>query len=86
MPWLADKYSIKVVNQNEVVVGQVPTEILRYCSFVLNSGGVITVIVTVPKESKQCNRLEVPCRYTIKGPKTILLKSELIIKDIVNRK
>ena len=72
-----DKYAVKVL-KNQAVVGHVPREISRYCSFVLNSGGTMDATVTGARE--------LPCKYKRKRPKTFLSKAEYIIRDIVNRR
>ena len=46
-----DKYAIKVL-KNQAVVGHVPREILRYCSFVLNLGGTMDATVTGARENR----------------------------------
>ena len=80
-----DKYAVKVL-KNQAVVGHVPREISRYCSFVLNSGGTMDAAVTVTRENRRENGMEVPCKYKLKGPKTFLSKAEYIIRDIVSRR
>ena len=57
-----DKYAVKVL-KNEAVVGLVPREISRYCSFVLNSGGTISATVTGARENRRGKGLTVPCKY-----------------------
>ena len=47
-----DKYAVKVL-ENEAVVGHVPREISRYCSFVLNSGGTMSPTVTRPRKQER---------------------------------
>ena len=42
--------------------------------------------VTGDRENKIGNRMEVPCKYKLKGPKTFLSKAEYIIRDIVGRR
>ena len=54
-----DKYAAKVL-KNEAVVGHVPREISRFCSFVLNSGGTMSATVTGAKENRRGNGLTVP--------------------------
>ena len=66
-----DKYVVKLL-KNEVVVGHVPREILRYCSFVLNSGGTMSANVTDARENRRGNGLTLSCNYKLKGPKTFL--------------
>ena len=42
--------------------------------------------VTGTRENMRGNRLTVPCKYKLKGPKTFLSKAEYIIRDIVSRR
>ena len=80
-----DKYAVKIL-KNQAIVGHVPREISRYCSFVLNSGGTMDATVTGARENRRGNGMEVPCKYKLKGPKTFLSKAEYIIRDIVSRR
>ena len=64
-----DKYAVKVL-KNEVVVGHVPRENSRYCSFVLNSGEPMSATETGTRENRRGNGLTVPCKYKLKRPKT----------------
>ena len=80
-----DEYAVKVL-KNQAVVGHVPREISRYCSFLLNSGGTMDATVTGARENRRGNGMEVPCKYKLKGPKTFLSKAEYIIRDIVSRR
>ena len=73
-----DKYAVKVL-ENEA---DVPREILRYCSFLLN----LSATVTGAQENRRGNGLTVPCKYKLKRPKTFLSKAEYIIIDIVSRR
>ena len=57
------KYAVKVL-KNEAVVGHVPREISRYCSFVLNSGGTMSTTVTA-RENRRGNGLTLPCKYKL---------------------
>ena len=70
------KYAVKVL-KNQAVVGHVPREISRYCSFVLNSGGTMDATVTGARENRRGNGMEVPCKYKLKGPKTFFIKSRI---------
>ena len=79
-----DKYDVKFL-KNQAVVGHVPREISRYCSFVLNSGRTMNATVTGARENRRGNGLEVPCKYKLNGPKTFLSKAD-IISDIVSRR
>ena len=58
-----------------------PGEISRYCSFVLNSEGTMDATVTGGRENKIGNRMEVPCKFKLKGQKTFLSKAEYIISQ-----
>ena len=78
-----DKYAVKVL-KNEVVVGHVPREILRYCSFVLNSRGTMSATLNGSRENRRGNGLIVPCKYKLKASKTFLSKAGYIIRDIVS--
>ena len=80
-----DKYAVKVL-KNQAVVGHVPREISRYCSFVLNSGRTMGATVSGARENRRGNGMEVPCKYKLKGPKTFLSKAEYISRDIVSRR
>ena len=71
-----DKNALKVL-KNQAVVGHVPREISRYCSFVLNSGGTMDATVTGARENSRGNGMEVPCKYKLKGPKTFFIKSRI---------
>ena len=57
-----DKYAVKAL-KNQDVVGHVPREISRYCSFVLNSGGTMDATVIGAREDRRGNGMEVPCKY-----------------------
>ena len=46
-----DKYAVKVLKY-QAVVGHVPREISRYCSFVLNLGGTMGTTVTGARENR----------------------------------
>ena len=67
-----DKYVVKV-SKNPAVVGHVPREISRYCSFVLNSGGTMDATVTGAREIRRGNGM-IPCKYKLKGPNTLVYK------------
>ena len=77
-----DKYAVKVLKE-EAVVDHVPREILRYCSFVLNSAETMSGTVTGAREKRRGNWLTAPYKYKLKGPKTFLLKAEYIQLEIL---
>ena len=71
-----DKYDVKVL-KDEAVVGHVPREISRYCSFVLNSGRTMSATVTGVRENRRGNGLTVPCKYKLKGPSTFCQRQKI---------
>ena len=68
-----DKYAVKVL-KNQAVVGHVPREISRYCSFVLNSGGTMDATDWRPrKQERKWNGGTV--QIQTEGTKDIFMKS-----------
>ena len=59
---LHDKYIVKIL-KNEAVVGHVPREISRYCSFVLNSGGTMSASVWLALEKTMDWHYRVNIKY-----------------------
>ena len=75
-----NKYAVKVLIENEVV-GHVPRDILKYCTSALlwgKEGGAIKCEITGKRQNKCWNGLEVPCKYTVKGPFHMILNVEKI--------
>ena len=66
-----DKYAVKVL-KNQAVVGHVPREISRYCSFGLNSGGTMDAIVTGARENRR-GTVKIQTEWT----KDIFIKSRI---------
>ena len=80
-----DKYAVKVLKENEVV-GHIPRDISKYCTSALFlGGGTIKCEITGKRQSKRGNGLEVPCKYTVKGPFHMISNVEKIIKDYLSR-
>ena len=42
-------------------------------------------VVIGKRENKRGNRLEVPCKYIVKGPKFMVTNIECMIKDYLGR-
>ena len=68
-----DKYAVKVLKENEVV-GHVPRDISKYCTSALLYGGTKKFEITVKRQNKRGNGIEVPWWNV-----------EKIIKDYLSR-
>ena len=54
-----EKYPVKVLKENEVV-GHVPRDISKYCTSALLYGGTKKFEITVKRQNKRGNGIEVP--------------------------
>ena len=71
-----DKYAVKVL-KNQAVIDQVPREMSRYCSVVLNSGGTMDATEAGARENRRGNGMEVPCKYKLARLFHLLLNRRL---------
>ena len=70
------------VVKNTETVGQVPSAISPYITYILAK---VTVKVLGSRQNRRGNRLEVPGLYKIKGPYVATEKGHLLIKDYLRR-
>ena len=69
-----DKYAVNDL-KNQAVIGHVPREISRYCSFVLNSGGTMDTTLTGARENGRGNWNTM--QIQTEGTKDIFIKSRI---------
>ena len=80
----SDQYAVSIVHDGRVV-GHVPRSFSKVATFIIAAGGRVQAKVTGERANSRKNGLEVPCIYSIKGPKHIIDKAILIIEDILRR-
>ena len=65
------------------VVGHMPRGLSKYCGPALLCEETVECVVLGRRENKYGNKLEVPHKYIVKGPKYMLKNVECLIKKII---
>ena len=73
---------MKVLKDNEVV-GHMLRDLSKCCGPALLCEETVECVVLGRRENKYGNKLEVPHKYIIKGPKYMLKNVECLIKKII---
>ena len=60
-------------------VGHVPRDISKACPFLILSGGSMKATVTDRHQNRRGNGIEIPCKYSVKGPCDAVRKAEKVV-------
>ena len=73
------------ISKGGTTVGHVPRDISKACTFLILSGDSMKVTLIDKHQNRRENGIEIPCKYSVKGPCDAMRKAEKVIKNYLNR-